>query len=321
MGSAARLGRGGAGDAQRAQRVEEGLHPVEARGASALEGAVDHGGELRGDGGRDRHQGGGVPVDHLQQVLAPQREGEAARERFEEDRADGPDVRARVEVEGAEHLLRGHVPGGPDDRAGERGAGRLARLRDLRDAEIDELRRDAAARVLRDEDVLGLHVAVHDAAGVRRDERLHHRAHAPQRLVRGERFARVEGRAQVAPHQELLHDEERAGPRVAPHVEHVDDVGVRDPRRHLGLPLEPLHDLRVDDRRGLEHLQRDAPREEEVLGFEDRAAAALADLAHHPVLVVDRVAGLDSLLSSLAHRASSLIARASTSSGASSVGT
>ncbi|HEX2022112.1 MAG TPA: hypothetical protein VHH36_05320, partial [Candidatus Thermoplasmatota archaeon] len=98
------------------------------------------------------------------EVVEP-REGEveAPGEREVEEDAHGVDVRARVGL-GAAHLLGAHV----DERAQPRRERRRRVRGGAGDAEVRELHLALA----REEDVLGLHVEVRDAARVRRRERV-----------------------------------------------------------------------------------------------------------------------------------------------------
>ena len=92
-----------------------------------------------------------------------------------EDAAEGIEVRARIDRI-HKHLLGSHVAGSP---YGDAGGGKALLLRmfcshHLRDAEVDHLGEDVAARRRDQEDVLGLQIAVHDALLAGLDESTGH---------------------------------------------------------------------------------------------------------------------------------------------------
>ena len=114
----------------------------------------------------------------------------------------------------------------------------------LRDAEVDDLHEVLTAVALRQEDVLGLHVAVNDALAVRGPESAWQHCiddvgGARDRDRRLRAAARSRGpRPRGAPSRSTPF----AARRLA-EVGDVDDVGVADPARALRLLLEALDDL------------------------------------------------------------------------------
>ena len=145
------------------------------------EALADEGGESGGHSGHRFPQVGRLGAEDGGRDLGPGGAGERApaRERLEEDAAEGEDVAARVRRP-ALHLLRGEVGPRPHERAhvGQRlGLGGEARGDVLRrrrrggalalagEAEVEELRPRA-----REHDVARLEVAVDDAPAVRRGE-------------------------------------------------------------------------------------------------------------------------------------------------------
>ena len=88
-------------------------------------------------------------------------------ERLPDDRREGVEVGRRGELL-VHHLLRRHEGGRPDDHPGPRQ--RPARFRGLREAEVDDLHPEPVP-VARQDEVLGLHVAVDDSRPVGRRER------------------------------------------------------------------------------------------------------------------------------------------------------
>ncbi len=121
-------------------------------------------------------------------------EGRLPRDAAVEQQAEGEDVRAGVEGALAAHLLGGHVPERSEDGAGAGERGDPGELSG--DAEVQE------ARALRggphQEDVGGLHVAVHDAARVGRAQGLGDAADHRHALGEGE-LARASRASSVSP--------------------------------------------------------------------------------------------------------------------------
>jgi hypothetical protein len=113
---------------------------------------------------------------------------------------------------------------------GERRFGlRGARLRDLRDAEVEHLDRGRPVGAVGEKEIRGLEVAMNDAERVRLGERLARLEHELERLVDGERAALRERVREVEPLEVLHHDVRRTvGQR--PHVAHLRDVLALDAR-------------------------------------------------------------------------------------------
>ena len=141
---------------------------------AALRDPARGGGRLRRGGG----EGLGLVADDRGERLGGRvlLEGAAAGEHLVEDRAERELVRPEVRRT-PRGLLGRHVPDCPHHGARLRAARALRdrlvvsvaeRRERLREAEVEELR----APLLRDDHVLGLEVAVHDAARVRRRERV-----------------------------------------------------------------------------------------------------------------------------------------------------
>ena len=175
-------------------------------------------------------------------------------------------------------LLGRHVRGRAEHRAGLRDE-RVFRL-EARHAEV----REQQAPPRRDQHVRRLHVAVHDAGGVRGAERVgQERADARDEL-RQDRSSLLDLCEERAPADELHHDERRIAPRRAADVVDPQDVRVLEPRRRARLALEPPHDLVAPREVREQHLDRDLAAELGVARAEHRRHAALADL------LVERVA-------------------------------
>ena len=208
----------------------------------------------------------------------------AADQHLVDERAERIDVGARV-GRSAQHLLRRHVLRRPHrhPRVGEaRGLGRHV----AGDAEVEHLHEVRLAVARDQEDVLGLEIAVNDAAPVRGPERatdLDRDAHHPRRVE----LSLVGQDVREVHALEVLHDEVRASVLGRAEVGHVDDVGVPDARGGAGLASKPLHELLVSGVLTPEDLHRDALSDLDVLGPVHGAHAAGADAVADPVAVLD----------------------------------
>ena len=205
----------------------------------------------------------------------------AAREQLEQDDAHGVHVGAGVggrpgDVLGGEVGGRAH-DGLPGHGVGRGGAGQ---------AEV----RDRHPAVVADEHVLGLHVPVHQPGAVRGGQAVDERTQEPQRLPGRERCTVPDDGAQRAAGHVLHHE---VGQHVAvlglgvALVQDRDDVRMGQPRRRLGLLLEPadedgvLRQVRVHD------LERHLAVETLVHGQVDGGHAAPGQPLDDPVAAVD----------------------------------
>jgi hypothetical protein len=170
------------------------------------------------------------------------------------------------------HLLGRHVAAGSEERAAHRIRGPLE---DLRDAEIHDLGAQRAADA-RDEDVVGLEIAVDDAAPMAFLHGLEHAAkYLPHFLERHPPAPLREVVHEARTIDELHHDPEQVV--VLDEVEDLDDVGVyavaQDPRFAREAPA----DLRVAREVRVQALERDGPRHGLVVCPVDDAHAAFTD--------------------------------------------
>ena len=211
------------------------------------------------------------------------RNGRSAEEQLVEDDAEREHVGARVHPR-AGPLLRRHVAWRAHrrrhrdlDRRRLAQPGLATELLLPREPEVEQLQVPAGG----EHDVLGLEVAVDDAARVQRREPLGHLHRQRQALRRRHRVAhpRAQGRA-----AHVLHgDEERA--LVLPDVVDAGNAFVLHLRREPGLAQEAFAVGRVlVVLRFVEHLERDAAAQQRVRRRVDRAHAAA------PEALVDLVA-------------------------------
>ena len=180
-------------------------------------------------------------------------------------------------------LLGGHVGERADggarrgelDRRGSLRAGHL-RIDELGHPEIEDLR--GAAR--RDEDVLGLQVAVHDSAGVRRRQAAGDRRRDVQRLRPRQRAA-----AQTPPQRlafEELGDKEEVAVLLADVVD-GEDAGMRQRGHRPRLAGESRDGVGVEVAVRRQDLDRDVTPEPRVVGTIDLAHAAGSKERDDPV--------------------------------------
>ncbi|CAM5453113.1 hypothetical protein SALBM135S_02439 [Streptomyces alboniger] len=179
----------------------------------------------------------------------------AAERRAARDQLVQQDARA-VDVDGAGlRAALGGLGGDVRGRADEfLGAGQAGRVGEACDAEVGEHRVHAPA-VLLEQDVRGLQVAVHDAVGVARGERVGDLRGQEGRGDRGERAVLAEVAVQVRA-VDQVHDQ---GEEVSldDQVTRPDDVLVREPEQDGPLPQEAHHDVRVVGELFLQDLDRD----------------------------------------------------------------
>ena len=198
-------------------------------------------------------------------------------EQLVEDDPNGVEIR-RCADRVALRLLRGQVLRGAHDRACLRHVGRTC----PRDPEIGHL--DVVGVVL-DHHVVGLEVAVDDAAAVGEPRRLEDLDRDLDRTDRIERRLLADHLLERAAGQVLHHDV--VGVVVGPAVIHADDVGVLQAGGGLGLAAEALDESRILGETAVQQLQRDLASELLILGEEDIGHAARPEAGDHAVAPVD----------------------------------
>jgi hypothetical protein len=137
-------------------------------------------------------------------------------------------------------------------------------IRAFGDPEVEQLHERLAVAVVAQEDVLGLDVAVDDAALVRARERLRH-VRDDERGVRGRDAPPLHQElAQIAPLEQLHHDVGLALGRHAV-VEHLHHVRAAEVRRRVRLLGEPLDVLAVVEQVERQELHDDGGAEREMV--------------------------------------------------------
>ena len=232
--------------------------------------------ELAGDAGqpagRGRHVGVDVLVGHRHRAVADV--GGGSGEQLEEDHAGGVHVGAGIGG-ASRDLLRRAVGHGAHHQAGAGAAG--IGLHRPGQAEVGHLHH----AVVGQQDVLRLHVPVHQAGPVGGGERGQHRFHDGHRLRRAERTTFAQQIPQRATAYQLHHQE---------HVLAVDAlvidrhrVQVRQPGGDPGLPGEPVGEGRVVGQRRGHHLDRDRTLQPFVHGAVHGGHAAPSQPLENPV--------------------------------------
>jgi len=145
-----------------------------------------------------------------------------------------------------------------------------------RDAEVDQLH-----AVRGDHHVAGLHVAMHDAAGVRGAQRVGHlRADRHRGTPRQRALGQQIGQR---PAVDQLHHHERQAVLGLAEVVHLDHVRVAQPGGGARLDPDPVQQHRVGGRLRGQHLDRDLPVEHLVTSPPDHRHAAGAEPLGQPV--------------------------------------
>jgi hypothetical protein len=224
-----------------------------------------------------RWNGNGLVHDfseHVPEALAV--EGELSRHALVDDDRERKEVRAVVDALDALCLLRAHVERRPEQGAGLGSPYRKARLRFLRDAEVEHFH-DFLVAIPRQEDVLGFQIAVHDAGGVRSAEALGDLRNDPHRERVRQAHEAIEPRAEILSLEVLHRDERHLFPDAV--IEDLHDVLTAQLRRRFRLALETSADvgavlIAIDELDGARDFER------EVVGEPNRAHPSLPQEAH-----------------------------------------
>ncbi len=291
------------------QAVEERSSGLRSRVRIEGETALNPGGQL---GRYVWREGPEVPRllrEHLADELRKRRgferrrSGEAVKERD----ADRIDVGAMVDLRLVLHLLRRDVHRRPEDRPA-RGQPIEERIVDvLRDAEVEELRRDDTIGASREEDVRWLDVAVNDARSVRGLERGEDRPGHLERPLHGEPALPLQPLVEVLPLEEL-HDHEGLL-LVDACVEDLRDGGVVDLGRGHRLPKEALDEVGAHPEALDHHLEGHLLSQDAVGRHVDPPHSALPEQPFDAVFVRDQVPRRERHETRVAHALSSRRAR------------
>ncbi len=248
----------------------------EALGRILAQGPLDGGGQVRGDRGVDLGQRGRVLrpelLERLHRIIGI--EGRPIGQELVEDRSCRELVRALVHA--APRLLGRHVAEGAHDQAGSREPG--VGGGDAGDAEVEDLHLPVA----QDEDVPRLDVAVDDPVLMGVVEPVADLDHQGQLVLERDLAALADEELELLAVEEL-HDDEEATLVLAQVVDD-DDVRVVEAGAGLGFPVESGLQLVGDLRFARDHLERDEPIEDRVVGLVDGAHPAAADALDDPVL-------------------------------------
>lgn len=245
-------------------------------GGGARDQFVQLGREPRHDGRRRRHVLVEVLVDDLGGGVAGVRLG--ARQHLVQHDAAGVHIGAGVR-RAVLDLLGGEIGDGAEDRSGGVGVGTHGPY----ETEV----RDLHPAVVPYEDVLRLHVAVHEACPVCGAERREDRLQDVQRGSRLQGAALTQDVAQRAA-RHVLHRQVDVRPLGAL-VEDSDHIGVREPGHGLGLADETLDERGVGRESRVHHLEGEHPVEPGVHGPVDRGHPAHGDAGIDAVAAVEQL--------------------------------
>ena len=212
-----------------------------------------------------------------------------AGEALVEHDAERVDVGALVDRCAIRELLRRHVVRRAEERPLGRGFVLHRLLRELGDAEVEELHVIGSV-VAHQEEVLGLEVAMHDAGLVGDGEA---RAGLPRDVetdLDGERGAALEQRVEGPP-LEVLHQQVGLAIGQPARVDGVGDVRAVDLRRHRRLAEEALHDRRILGEVRVDHLEGAPVRGHLVAHLVDDTAPSAPQAGEDPQLPQHQVSG------------------------------
>ena len=221
-----------------------------------------------------------VPRDHGLHVRPV--EGRLSGQHLVRDAGERVDVAASVELALAGGLLGAHVV-----RRADRGARLRQPLPDLRADRVRDPEVGDERLAPREQDVLRLDVAVHDAVLVRVRERVRDLPGEPQGLVDGERLLAPEQRAQRVPLHVRHHAVDVAG--RLPRVVEGEDVRVLQRGRDADLAQEAVGGESGDQIR-MEDLDRDVALVAEVAREVDDRRRAPAQLPLEAIAVLEGAA-------------------------------
>jgi hypothetical protein len=208
-----------------------------------------------------RNRFGHMHVDHRHRFLGVVRR--TTGQHLEQDDAETVEVGTFVDRSAA-RLLRADIALRTDRRTG----GRQPRARGHRlgDAEIRQHR----PPLLVEQDVLRLHVPMHEARGVRVHERVGHLAQNRQRLEFAQPF--TDATTQIAAGEQTHRVVVNA--RGKADLEHGHDAAMVERCGGMDLLFEALHELRVVSELRRQHLECHAPVQHQILRLVDVGHAA-----------------------------------------------
>ncbi len=137
-----------------------------------------------------------------------------------------------------------------------------------------------------DQDVVGLDVAMDDAALMGVSERIRDVAHDSSRLVDRERAVLVQQLRDIVA-RDVRHHEENDAALLVDRVD-VDDVRVVELRGHLGLAQEPGLDFAAERQFGWQYFDGDRALQTPIFGAIDDPHAAAPDLAVQLIMGTER---------------------------------
>ncbi len=212
----------------------------------------------------------------------------AAGEHAIDEEADGPDVDAGRDRRRRVGLLGCHVERRAD--GGGRARFRKPISAEGRDAEVEELDVEALVAApprTREEDVLGLEIAVDDSRGVCGREGVRERTEDGDAFLEGETVAAIEQRAEIFAVEVLHRQPRQLEGFVDAGSDHLDDVTAVDECADLRLSDEALTKAGVPRQVAAHQLEGASASDTDLLGEPYRSHAALTERGEDAEVAAD----------------------------------
>ncbi len=166
--------------------------------------------------------------------------GQTAGEHFIQNCADGPQIGARVDLFGRNHLLGRHVQRTPHEIGSTRELEQVPSADLLRDTEVEDLDPSRSVALLREVEIRGLDIPVDDSCSMRTTDGIQGLQDPQARFLDGNPPSLFELIADIDP-LEVLHHEEASTRLHRTHVEYMGHIVAPHLRGDSGFPTKSFH--------------------------------------------------------------------------------